>query len=274
MRSERAYLGNRPCRRRSPPRYSMLSLPSVLRKYSISDRLTRKCASCAELCHDGTVICLVRTILRLLGGPGRPVGAIERSSMRDSPFLRLRRLIEQFRSGVRRALRKPSLGVVVNLTTWAVSTGGTPGRGRALALPGALGVLLSMSPAAAQGLIGSDQPASVASPPIEPTMMWVVPYPAEMYALPGVARAVPYASCYRVGRCSANDLYRFRDRPNRLTRLAPEAPPESVVGPASIPYLWSRVPATPEENILPQYRAASQVRDEYRAVGRPIDGPN
>jgi hypothetical protein len=139
-------------------------------------------------------------------------------------------------------------------------------------LPGAVGVLLSMS-AAAQGLIASDQPAS-AGPPMEPTMMRVVPYPDEMYTPPGVAPAVPYASCYRVGRCSAYDLYRFRDRPNRLTRLAPEAPPESVAAPASIQYQWFLVLVTPEENILPKYRTASQVRDEYRAVGRPIDGPN
>jgi hypothetical protein len=139
-------------------------------------------------------------------------------------------------------------------------------------LPGAVGVLLSMS-AAAQGPIASDQPASVAGPPMEPTMMRVVPYPDEMYALPGVAPAVPYAWCYRIGRCSAYDLYRFRDRPNRLTRLAP-APPESVAAPASIQYRWFLVPVTPEENILPKYRTASQVRDEYRAVGRPIDGPN
>jgi hypothetical protein len=140
-------------------------------------------------------------------------------------------------------------------------------------LPGVVGVLLSMS-AAAQGPIASDQPASVTGPPMEPTMMWVFPYPDEMYALPGVASAVPYASCYRVGRCSAHELYRFRDRPNRLTRLAPEAPPESVAAPASIQYQWFLVPVTPEENILPKYRMASQVRDEYRAVGRPIDGPN
>jgi len=140
-------------------------------------------------------------------------------------------------------------------------------------LPGAVGVLLSMS-AAAQGPIAPDQPASVTGPPMEPTMMWVVPYPDEMYTLPGVAPAVPYASCYRVGRCSAYELYRFRDRPNRLTRLAPEAPPENVAAPASIQYQWFLVPVTPEENILPKYRTASQVRDEYRAVGRPIDGPN
>ncbi len=143
-------------------------------------------------------------------------------------------------------------------------------RTRALSLPGAFGLLLSMA-ATAQGPIASDQPASEAGPPLGPTMMHVVPYPYGMHALPDVAPEVP--SCYRIGRCSAYDLYRFRDRPNRLTRLAPEAPPESVAEAASIPYRWFLVPATPEENILPQYRAASQVRDEYRAVGRPIDSP-
>jgi hypothetical protein len=140
-------------------------------------------------------------------------------------------------------------------------------------LPGALGVLLSMS-AATQGLVASDQPTSVTGPPVEPTMMRVVPYPDEMYTQSGVAPAVPYASCYRVGRCSAYDLYRFRDRPNRLTRLAPEAPTESAARPPSIHYLWFLAPVTPEENILPKYRTASQVRDEYRAVGSPIDAPN
>ena len=132
----------------------------------------------------------------------------------------------------------------------------------------AAGMLLSMS-AAAQGPIASDQPASVTGPSIEPRARWVVQYADE---IPEVAPAVPY-SCYRVGRCSAYDLYRFRDRPNRLTRLAPQAPPESVALP-SIQYLWFFVPVTPEENILPKYRTASQVRDEYRAVGRPIDGQN
>ena len=140
-------------------------------------------------------------------------------------------------------------------------------------LPGAVGLLLSM-PAAAQGLITSEQPPSVTGPPVEPTMMRVVPYPDEMYTLSGGAPAVPYPSCYRIGRCSANDLYRFRDRPNRLTRLAPEAPPESFARPASVQYIWFLAPVTPEENILPKYRTTSQVRDEYRVVGRPIDGPN
>lgn len=140
------------------------------------------------------------------------------------------------------------------------------------AVAGAVGMLLSMS-AAAQGPIASGRPASVGGPFIEPTMMRVAPYPDDTYTFPGVAPAVPY-SCYRVGRCSSYDLYRFRDRPNRLTRLAPEAPPESIAPAPSIDYLWVFVPVTPEENILPKYRTASQVRDEHHAVGRPIDDAN
>jgi hypothetical protein len=139
------------------------------------------------------------------------------------------------------------------------------------AVPGALGVLLSIS-AAAQGPIASDQPAS-SGPFMEPTMMRVVPYPDEIYALPEVAPVVTYA-CYRIGRCSAYDLYRFRDRPNRLTRLAPEAPPEDAARLSLFQYRWVLVPVTPEENIRPKYRTASKVREEYRAVGTPTDGPN
>jgi len=131
----------------------------------------------------------------------------------------------------------------------------------------AMGVMLSMS-AAAQGVIASDQPTPVIDASMEPTMMRVIAYPDEMYTAPEVP------SCYRVGRCSAYDLYRFRDRPNRLTRLAPQAPPEGVMRSPSIEYLWILAPATPEENILPKYRTASKVRDEYRAFGKPIDGPN
>ena len=136
-------------------------------------------------------------------------------------------------------------------------------------VPGAVAMLLSLS-AAAQGPIAPDQPTFVVGASTEPTMVRVVRYPDEMFTLPG--DAVP--SCYRIGRCSAYDLYYFRDRPNRLTRLAPEAPTESVARPPSIDYLWFFAPVTPEENILPKYRTASQVRDEYRAVGSPIDAPN
>ena len=93
-------------------------------------------------------------------------------------------------------------------------------------------------------------------------MVWVLPYVDE-------TDAVPY-SCYRFRRCSAYDLYYFRDRPNRLARLAPEPPTEGAELLPSI--AWVFVPVTPEENILPSYRAASQIRDEYRTVGKPIEG--
>jgi len=123
-----------------------------------------------------------------------------------------------------------------------------------------------MLSAAAQLAIASDPPPFVIDVRTEPTMIRVIPYPDEFSAAPDVAPAVP--SCYRVGRCSAHDLHRFRDRPNRLTRLAPQAPPEFVMPP--IEYLWVPAPVTPEENILPRYRTTSQVRDEYRAVGTPV----
>ena len=131
---------------------------------------------------------------------------------------------------------------------------------------GAIGVLLSMS-SAGQERIASDQPGAVTGPPTQPTLMRVAPYPEEVHTLPGDAPP----SCYRIGRCSAYDLYRFKDRPNRLARLAPEVPPPSAPAPSSH-YVWVVVPVTPEQNILPKYRTASQIRDEYRAVGTPIDG--
>jgi hypothetical protein len=137
-------------------------------------------------------------------------------------------------------------------------------------VPGAVCVLLSMS-AAAQAQIASDQPASVTDRLTSSTMTRVAPYPNKMYIVPGDEPEIP--SCYRVGRCSAYDLYRFGDRPNRLTRLAPEAPSERVIRPPSLQYVWFFVPITPEDNILPRYRTAGQVREGYRAVGRPIDGP-
>lgn len=137
------------------------------------------------------------------------------------------------------------------------------------ALLAAVGTLLPML-VAAQAPIAFDQPAFVTSPFTEPTARRAVSYANEA---PGDAVAIPY-SCYRVGRCSAYDLYRFRDRPNRLTRLAPQAPPDSVELSPSVHYLWFFVPVTPEENILPEYRTASQVRDEYRAVGEPLDVEN
>jgi len=131
----------------------------------------------------------------------------------------------------------------------------------------AIGMLLSIS-AAGQEPITSDQQVPVTGPLTQPTLMRVVPYPDDLHTVP---RDEP-PSCYRIGRCSAYDLYRFRDRPNRLTRLAPEAPAPSEARTPSSGYIWVVVPVTREENIRPKYRTASQIRDEYRAVGTPIDG--
>ncbi len=105
-------------------------------------------------------------------------------------------------------------------------------------------------------------------------MMQLVPYPHEGTTLPEIAPGVPYASCYRIGRCSLLDLYRFRDRPNRLTRLAPEAPSDTGAGNSWNSYRWVIVPITPDENIVPRYRGAGEVRAEHRTVGIPIDNPN
>jgi hypothetical protein len=132
-----------------------------------------------------------------------------------------------------------------------------------------MGVLLSTS-VAGQGPIAADRPVSVTSMPAAATLMRVVTYPDDLYLLPQDAPP----ACLRIGRCSAHDLYRFRDRPNRLARLAPEALPESQALLPSTQYLWFFAPITPEENILPKYRRASQVRDEYRAAGSTIDAPN
>lgn len=123
-------------------------------------------------------------------------------------------------------------------------------------------MLLTMS-AMAQEPIAGGRPASTMSRPMGLTMVPVARHPEEPYAFP--------YSCYRLGRCSGYDLHRFRGRPNRLTRLAPAAPAESSELPSSIDYIWVFVPVVPEENIVPKYRAASQVRDEHRGVGRPID---
>jgi hypothetical protein len=122
-------------------------------------------------------------------------------------------------------------------------------------------VLLTVS-AMAREPIAPAEAGSTAGRAMELTMMPVVRYADDTYEFP--------YSCYRLGRCSAYDLYQFRDRPNRLTRLAPAAPAQSDEQLSPIDYAWFFVQVTPEENILPKYRAASQVRDEHRAVSRPF----
>jgi hypothetical protein len=140
-----------------------------------------------------------------------------------------------------------------------------------------LAVCLTMSlsaPAMSQGSVAFDPPATASDSPLGPMMMQLVAYPHEGIALPEIAPGVPYASCYRIGRCSALDLYRFRNRPNRLARLAPEAPSDAFAENGWTSYAWILVPVTPGENIVSRYQEAGQVRAEYRTVGTPIDDPN
>ncbi len=75
-------------------------------------------------------------------------------------------------------------------------------------------------------------------------------------------------SCYRFGRCTLRDLERFRDRPNRLDRLAP-AVPAGAPHAGSAPPSRAAVAPTPEENIRPEYRGASVPRAEFSESGKP-----
>ena len=77
-------------------------------------------------------------------------------------------------------------------------------------------------------------------------------------------------SCYRYGRCSPAEMAAYRYRVERLDRLAPSAPPDTLVPHASGPYALP--PPTADEDIRPEYRDASVVKEEYRESGRPIDG--
>ena len=75
-------------------------------------------------------------------------------------------------------------------------------------------------------------------------------------------------SCYRFGRCTLRDLELFRDRPNRLDRLAP-AVPAGALHAGSAPPNRAAVAPTPEENIRPEYRGASVPRAEFSESGKP-----
>ena len=137
-------------------------------------------------------------------------------------------------------------------------------------LPGLMAILLSAS-ASAQDPSPPDRLSVMTVPrSMAPTLMQIAPDTDETYTPYGIG--VPYPSCYRMRRCSAYDVYNFRDRPNRLTRLAPEAPTEADASDGSVSYVWLFVPVTPEESIVPKYRTASQVREEHRDVGKPIGG--
>jgi hypothetical protein len=93
----------------------------------------------------------------------------------------------------------------------------------------------------------------------------VDPWATTVPRLPDVTPA-----CYRYGRCSPAEVAAYRRRAEQLDRLAPSAPADPGAapryGPSPMP------PPTAEEDILPEYRASSRVREEYRDSGRPIDG--
>lgn len=88
--------------------------------------------------------------------------------------------------------------------------------------------------------------------------------------VPGVPRIPDAApSCYRYGRCSPAEVAAYRYRAERLDRLAPAAPPGT--GPPD-PFRPPAPPPTAVEDIRPEYRGSSVVKEEYRESGRPVDG--
>ncbi|HKO89341.1 MAG TPA: hypothetical protein VJU83_12610 [Burkholderiales bacterium] len=70
-------------------------------------------------------------------------------------------------------------------------------------------------------------------------------------------------SCYRYGRCEADNLRYERLRAQRLDRLAPQAPGEAP----RVDMLRRDVKPTAAEEILPAYKDAGGVREEFLNSG-------
>ena len=88
--------------------------------------------------------------------------------------------------------------------------------------------------------------------------------------VPGVPRISDAApSCYRYGRCTPAEVAAYRYRVERLDRLAPAAPPGTQ---ALHSFRPPAPPPTAVEDIRPEYRGSSVVKEEYRESGRPVDG--
>jgi hypothetical protein len=114
--------------------------------------------------------------------------------------------------------------------------------------------------------------------PVAPVVLVpLYPYPYGVYPDP-LRFSDELPSCYRFGRCTLRDLELFRDRPNRLDRLAPAAPglkpPAAGAAPPFTGGQWeppsrAAVQPTPEENIRPEYRGASVPRAEFSESGKP-----
>jgi len=136
----------------------------------------------------------------------------------------------------------------------------------------ALSGLAVIAPASGQVVVGGGVGYGYWMVPVPVVPLYAYPYPYGGYSFPDPLRfedGLP--SCYRVGRCSLRDIEFFRDRPHRLERLAPAVPganPPADYG--ASPWGFGYVPPTPEENIQPEYRGASQPRAEFEESGQPI----
>ncbi len=69
-----------------------------------------------------------------------------------------------------------------------------------------------------------------------------------------------YDSCFRYGRCTADEVQRLREHIQRADRVAPQVP-EARARPPTLPR--GDVTPTPEDQIQPAYRDASRLREEY-----------
>ncbi|MFP5400307.1 MAG: hypothetical protein ACLGIT_18425 [Gammaproteobacteria bacterium] len=78
----------------------------------------------------------------------------------------------------------------------------------------------------------------------------------------GWATALP--SCYRIGRCSLDDIVRHLDRIDELDRLAPSPPPPPPAWVATV----RQVAPTDPRHVQPAYTSAGQVRPQFELSGR------
>ncbi len=86
----------------------------------------------------------------------------------------------------------------------------------------------------------------------------------------GYPYGYPYDACYYHGRCTAGDLSRLRDRLQRIDRVTPQPP--RTEAPALI-QRHADVPPTAVDQIRPEFREASQLREEYRAKANESGEP-
>lgn len=118
--------------------------------------------------------------------------------------------------------------------------------------------------AAAQGhhLLGEPAwlvhaPPRWAHGPVPPPLAWRGTAPRA-----GWVPALP--SCYRIGRCSLDDIVRHLDRIDELDRLAPSPPPAA---PAFVAPTRQVAPTDPR-HVQPAYASAGQVRPQFERSGR------